>query len=430
MDEIVQEPANNENKNLPETFWLLYELLEEFLSICEKHNLPIFLEWGTLIGYMRHRNIIPWDYDGDFSIIGNKQTILDIFEKEKTLNFLIDDAEYNDEGCIVLRHKNNPEIYMDICFFEEKQDLVDSKMSRKTKDECRAVDGYTYIKELFFPLKEVIFLGHHAYIMNNADYFLRREYNDWTIPPKNFENFVQDKFMKSPFIDVTEMKINSIDEILETAKTSKVPFVVRDASFFNVSEEHFANLINNNKGEIYGYEKEFNNRDPERTVVDQKLAWQKFKDRTLVINAVDSKATDTTLLPEKWKNRVEEVLKDEKEEVLSYILTVAPKITEFHTDHFTDEKIESGRWMKLLKGNKIWWMITKEDLFYFFNKGYKMEDFDKITMSKLLRLENNYLFGKVLTVRLKDGDFIWFPDRCAHKVFTIEDSYGFEGYLA
>ena len=41
------------------------ELLAELDGICRRHGLRYFVDYGTLLGAVRHRGFIPWDDDID-----------------------------------------------------------------------------------------------------------------------------------------------------------------------------------------------------------------------------------------------------------------------------------------------------------------------------------------------------------------------------
>ena len=41
------------------------ELLQKFDEVCKKYNLKYFVEYGTLLGAVRHQGFIPWDDDID-----------------------------------------------------------------------------------------------------------------------------------------------------------------------------------------------------------------------------------------------------------------------------------------------------------------------------------------------------------------------------
>lgn len=43
----------------------LLEVLDEFLRVCKEHNLTYYLAYGTCLGAVRHKGMIPWDDDID-----------------------------------------------------------------------------------------------------------------------------------------------------------------------------------------------------------------------------------------------------------------------------------------------------------------------------------------------------------------------------
>lgn len=45
------------------------DIAQKLLEVCNKHNLRIWAEAGTLLGAVRHKGFIPWDDDMDFSMM-------------------------------------------------------------------------------------------------------------------------------------------------------------------------------------------------------------------------------------------------------------------------------------------------------------------------------------------------------------------------
>ena len=63
------------------------QMFLDFKNICEKHNLRYFIDFGSLLGAVRHKGFIPWDDDIDISM-----------PYQDYLNFLdIAQAEFGEE---------------------------------------------------------------------------------------------------------------------------------------------------------------------------------------------------------------------------------------------------------------------------------------------------------------------------------------------
>ena len=75
----------------------LYRILKFFISICEKHNLTYCCATGTMIGAVRHHDIIPWDDD------------IDVFMPRKDYKTLITlSKEIESDGFGIIAAENCP----------------------------------------------------------------------------------------------------------------------------------------------------------------------------------------------------------------------------------------------------------------------------------------------------------------------------------
>jgi lipopolysaccharide cholinephosphotransferase len=50
---------------------VLYEIAENVSKILDKHGINYWIDGGTLLGALRHKDVIPWDYDLDFGMMEN-----------------------------------------------------------------------------------------------------------------------------------------------------------------------------------------------------------------------------------------------------------------------------------------------------------------------------------------------------------------------
>lgn len=65
---------------------LTVNLLVAFAKVCEEHNLRYILDYGTLIGAVRHDGFIPWDDDIDVSMPRDDyEKLIDLYNKNKSV---------------------------------------------------------------------------------------------------------------------------------------------------------------------------------------------------------------------------------------------------------------------------------------------------------------------------------------------------------
>lgn len=66
------------------------QILKEVVRICDKYNLTYYLDYGTLLGAVRHKGFIPWDDDIDIEMpISDYRKFLKIAPKEISKDFFV-----------------------------------------------------------------------------------------------------------------------------------------------------------------------------------------------------------------------------------------------------------------------------------------------------------------------------------------------------
>lgn len=85
----------------PDTIQELHEIhanmIKDFHDICLRHDIPYFAVGGTLLGAIRHKDFIPWDYDVDLGMLRK--------DYERFIN--ISTEEYSDKYTLCVPEKQN-----------------------------------------------------------------------------------------------------------------------------------------------------------------------------------------------------------------------------------------------------------------------------------------------------------------------------------
>ena len=91
------------------------DILNEFDRVCRKHNLRYILDFGTLLGAVRHNGFIPWDIDIDVSMLRDDyEKLMEIGPSEFRYPYFLQnqDTDDNHYGVPISRLRRS-----DTCFF-------------------------------------------------------------------------------------------------------------------------------------------------------------------------------------------------------------------------------------------------------------------------------------------------------------------------
>lgn len=208
IEDIVDIREKGETR-LRKNQYVMTRLLLVFDFICKKYKIPYWLDYGTLLGAVRHKGFIPWDGDIDISmlhsdykrlekiILDNKDDIHDIL-KRNNINFQNDDTDKKwgkiRLSDIVAKLRDSKSCYdknnvkNKLMLYDGFQ--VDIFVCKKKDNKVRYLVGEKIANYIdieyndIFPLKKIVFENHKLPVMNNYKKILKKTYGDYMKYPR------------------------------------------------------------------------------------------------------------------------------------------------------------------------------------------------------------------------------------------------------
>ena len=167
----------------------IYQLLNHTQCLLTKLNIPYIMIGGTLLGAVRSKGLIPWDYDADIIILDNNISFIDLRDKlmplyEHGIITYINDLN----GIIKVKFKDSTTI-LDIFVMRKIFDTKYNKyLYRFTPPYDIKYQNEYFTEEELYPLKDYTFGPLILKGPTNAISYLNRAYPGWQHKPDTWSN--------------------------------------------------------------------------------------------------------------------------------------------------------------------------------------------------------------------------------------------------
>lgn len=183
---------------------VMARMLKILDHICRSEGISYWLTAGTLIGALRHRGFIPWDWDIDVGMTEEDYRAFakmahrlppDVFFQTAT-----SDPGYEDDF-VIAKLRDRYSNYVD---WEAKHPeaawhnglQVDIILYRKDAEGrlCNPFRGTRYHRDEIFPLSELEYEGAQMFVPKDPDYYIAVRYGDYMTLPPAAERVIRDDY--------------------------------------------------------------------------------------------------------------------------------------------------------------------------------------------------------------------------------------------
>ncbi len=156
-----------------------FELLEKIKNVFDENNIEYWIDFGTLLGAVRHEGFIPWDDDIDIACFSS-----DYLRIKKLLTENFKNLKYKECNDNIIQIYEDDRL-LDIFLYKQVEKIGDALrcehfVNMKNKDYGRA-----FPDNILKPFGKLKFEGVEFNVPNDVNSYLRVKYGNYLLLPKH-----------------------------------------------------------------------------------------------------------------------------------------------------------------------------------------------------------------------------------------------------
>ena len=175
FEEEIQHELLMRFESFQEYQTLMLNVLCDFHKVCEKHKIQYFLAYGSLLGAIRDKGQIPWDYDIDTWVrFEDKERLFNALEKDLSKDYYFvcryyDNTTYHRILRISPKGYSSEVLHVDVFWLSGAScSPLKNQKNLKTLAKIRKINLYKYCDPRFVVYKQ----GRLVQLYNKARTFL------------------------------------------------------------------------------------------------------------------------------------------------------------------------------------------------------------------------------------------------------------------
>ncbi len=169
---------------------VLLDMLNDLVSVLNKYNIKYWLDYGTLLGAVRHKGFIPWDDDLDIGVLhSDRKLILESVKSELSDKYSIYYFGEHDKFLKFEKYYGNNKVSIDLFPYKSINKIMETKFFPEG-----VVYNNPFPEDAIFPLKILTFESTEYSVPNKFNLYLKKNYGEYMSLPKSSHYWSHEKW--------------------------------------------------------------------------------------------------------------------------------------------------------------------------------------------------------------------------------------------